>query len=240
MKKYIIAFACMIILLTGCTYRQEVVERDTETDTIHMSTGADEIKRPELTQTLAVKGEDFSLTCTYDLGNYNLSEWRVTDSKNVGMSVKTKDLPSGYEVYIDHVHADIVLKSTSTQIDGITQDSMDDTYHGISQDGFYIDDNSEYYNIFSIEGYTSQFYELWGYAFGNFGTMSSNYRKLTEGNIQKNGTYAEKLIVVYDLSIKKPGTDKMYTKSVISEMLIPISGDIKTEEVNAFTGKPTK
>ena len=70
--------------------------------------------------------------------------------------------------------------------------------------------------------------------------MSSNYRKLTEGNIQKNGTYAEKLIVVYDLSIKKPGTDKMYTKSVISEMLIPISGDIKTEEVNAFTGKPTK
>ena len=78
MKKYIIALACMIILLTGCTYRQEVVERDTETDTIHMSTGADGIKRPELTQTLAVKGEDFANSIKRNLmEKYAIPEYKI-------------------------------------------------------------------------------------------------------------------------------------------------------------------
>lgn len=142
------------------------------------------------------------------------------------MKVKTKGLPEGTEVYIDHVHADISLKSTSAQINGITQDTMDDTFHGVSQDGFFINDTSEYYNIFSIEGYTCQFYEMWGLCFGTYGTVSSSYERLTENNIIKVGTYAEKLSIVYDLSIKTPDSDKMYTKSVLSEVLIPLQ---KTE-----------
>lgn len=218
-KLLITILSCMLILsLVGCV-PIEVVEKDTTTDSLQN----DELGVPSLTQELEVKDEDVTLKVTYDTGNYNLDKWHVTDSKSVGMSVKTVDLPDGYEVYIDHVHADISLASTYAQINGIKQDSMDDTYHGYNQDGFYIDNNSEYYNVFQIEGYTDQFYTSWGYAFGNYGSISSSYEKLTENNLIDLDTYAERLSVVYDISIKKPGSDKMITKSVSSEVLIPVS-----------------
>ena len=206
----------LILSLSGC--ESETIEKDTATDSINVN-----VEKPKLEQELEINGEDFKLKCNYTVKGYNISKWRVTDSKNIGMEVQTIGLPDGYEVYIDHVHADILLKSTSPQINGITQDTMDDTYHGLNQDGFWIDDNNSYYNIFSIEGYTDQFYQLWGYAFGDFGVVDSSYERLTEKNILRLGTYAEKLAVVYDISIKKPGNDKLYTKSVSSEILIPLS-----------------
>lgn len=206
----------LILSLSGC--ESETIEKDTTTDSINVN-----VEKPKLEQELEINGEDFKLKCNYTVKGYNISKWRVTDSKNIGMEVQTLGLPDGYQVYIDHVHADILLKSTSPQINGITQDTMDDTYHGLNQDGFWIDDNNSYYNIFSIEGYTDQFYQLWGYAFSDFGVVDSTYKRLTEKNILNIGTYAEKLAVVYDISIKKPGNDKLYTKSVSSEILIPLS-----------------
>lgn len=206
----------LILSLSGC--ESETIEKDTTTDSINVN-----VEKPKLEQELEINGEDFKLKCNYTVKGYNISKWRVTDSKNIGMEVQTLGLPDGYQVYIDHVHADILLKSTSPQINGITQDTMDDTYHGLNQDGFWIDDNNSYYNIFSIEGYTDQFYQLWGYAFSDFGVVDSSYERLTEKNILRLGTYAEKLAVVYDISIKKPGNDKLYTKSVSSEILIPLS-----------------
>ena len=206
----------LILSLSGC--ESETIEKDTTTDSINVN-----VEKPKLEQELEINGEDFKLKCNYTVKGYNISKWRVTDSKNIGMEVQTIGLPDGYEVYIDHVHADILLKSTSPQINGITQDTMDDIYHGLNQDGFWIDDNNSYYNIFSIEGYTDQFYQLWGYAFSDFGVVDSTYKRLTEKNILNLGTYAEKLAVVYDISIKKPGNDKLYTKSVSSEILIPLS-----------------
>lgn len=206
----------LILSLSGC--ESETIEKDTTTDSINVN-----VEKPKLEQELEINGEDFKLKCNYTVKGYNISKWRVTDSKNIGMEVQTLGLPDGYQVYIDHVHADILLKSTSPQINGITQDTMDDTYHGLNQDGFWIDDNNSYYNIFSIEGYTNQFYQLWGYAFSDFGVVDSTYKRLTEKNILNLGTYAEKLAVVYDISIKKPGNDKLYTKSVSSEILIPLS-----------------
>lgn len=56
--------------------------------------------------------------------------------------------------------------------------------------------------------------------------MSSSYERLTESNIIQTGTYAEKLNVIYDLSIKKPGSDKYYTKSVKNTIAIPISQNV--------------
>lgn len=222
-------------ILSGCTYESTVLEKDTETDMISIDENNTEegenINVPSLTQELNVEDENFSLICTYDTGDYNLDNWHVTDSKAITMKVKTKNLPEGYEVYIDHVHADISLKSTSEQINGITQDSMDDTFHGQTQNGFYINDTDEYYNIFAIEGYTDQFYSLWGYAFGTYGSVSSSYERLTEENIIKVGTYAEKIQIVYDISIKKPDSDKYYTKSVLSELLIPVSQNPGTTTV---------
>lgn len=220
----VVAISC----LAGCTYEETVVKEDTETPKM-------DVKNPSLHRDLSIIDEDFTLSVDYDTNGYDLENWHVTDSKTIGMKVKTSNLPEGYEVYIDHVHADISLKSTLEQINGISQDSMDDTFHRQSQDGFYIDNDVEYYNVFSIDGYTDQFYQFWGRAFENYGSMSSLlsslYKQLTEENIIKVGTYAEQLSVVYDILIKTPDSDKLYTKSVSDRILIPVSQDPEKETV---------
>lgn len=226
MRKKIMAVclaASLVSTLTGCQ-DLNYIEPDTSTDTIQIEQTAGDVKTPSLSQEIPVKDEDFSLVCTYDINKKVLENWRVTDSKDVGMDVHTKNLPKGYDCYIDHVHADISLKATTAQINGISQDSMDDTFHGQNQDGFGVGNDMHYYNIFNIDGYTDQFYQIWGHAFGSYGHVSSSYQRLTEYNILKVGTYAEQLTVVYDISIKKPGSNKLYTKSVISKILIPVSG----------------
>ncbi len=221
---YVISSFMMIGLLTGCNIEKEVVEKDTSTKTIQTN----DIGIPSLTQTLSIKDEDFSLLVDYDICDYDLNKWRITDNKAVGMNVKTQNLPDGYEVSLDHVHADISLKSTEPQVNGITQDTMDDTYHGVDQDGFLINNDTEYYNIFSIEGYTEQFYKFWMYYNG---TGGSNYIRLTEKDLIDSDVYAEKLSVVYDVAIKKPNANRRYVKSVKSEILIPVSKNIKTKKI---------
>lgn len=225
--------AALTCSMAGCTYTDEYVEKDTTTDVITTN----EVGIPSLSQELDVIGEDFKLVCDYDIGSYSLNDWHVTDCKDVGMKVHTKGLPEGYEVAIDHVHADISLMSTSAQTNGITQDSMDDTYHGYEQDGFFINDTTDYYNIFSIEGYTDQFYTLWGCCVNGYGSEYTSYDRLTESNLIKTGTYAEKLSVVYDISIKTPDSDKYYVKSVKSTIAIPVSQNITTVQKDLLTGK---
>lgn len=217
---------------TGCSYEEEYVPVDTQTDVLQNTENSNgTVSIPNLTQNLPVNGEDFSLICKYDTGKYSLKNWHVTDAKSINMNVHTKNLPDGYDVMVEHMHADISLVSTSPQINGITQDSMDNSFHGNTQDGFVIDNKTSYYRTFAIEGYTDQFYQLWGYACGDFGTVSSTYKRLTELNIIKVGTYAERLSVVYDLVIKAPGDKKYHSTSVKSEILIPISQNVKTRTV---------
>lgn len=233
MKKLILICTCVSCLfMRGCTYEAEYIKEDIVTDRLD-----ENMEIPSLEQELEIIGENFTLICKYDTGSYDLSNWHVTDTKNITMMAVTNNLPEGYEVYIDHVHADISLKSTEPQLNGIMQDSMDDTFHGYSQDGFYIDDTTEYYNIFAIEGYTEYFFKMWGYAIGNYGSVQGTSSRLTEGSLIQAGTYAEKLTVVYDISIKKPESDHLYTKSVISELLIPISSEIDTVVKEYGTGR---
>ena len=185
----------------------------------------DNIDEPktQATDEIDIDGEPFSLICKYDTGNYSLNDWEVTSNKIINMTVNTKNLPEDYSVYIEHVHADMLLQSTSPQINGITQDTMDDSDHRVPSKGFPISDSTSYNNTFAIEGYTDQFYQLWGHAFGTYGGMHSSYERLTEENIRNVGTYAEKLVVVYDIIISTPECEEGYVKSVYSELLIPLN-----------------
>lgn len=240
--KRLICLSCilsMVATLSGCTVEREYVPEENEVQSVEINK---ETGKTETKQILDVKGETFKLVCEYDTGRYDISKWRVTDSKSIGMYVHTENLPDGYDVYIDHVHADISIKATTPQVDGIIQDSMDDTSHAVNQNGFSINDSIYYYNIFAIEGYTQQFYELWGYACGNYGYVSSSYQKLSENNLIEVGTYAEKIQIVYDLSIKAPEETQYHTVSVLSEILIPISTDtsVNTKTYDFLSGEEVK
>lgn len=142
----ILSAALLMGAFTGCSYEEEYVPVDTQTDVLqNTENGNGTVSIPNLTQNLPVNGEDFSLICKYDTGKYSLKNWHVTDAKSINMNVHTKNLPDGYDVMVEHMHADISLVSTSPQINGITQDSMDNSFHGNTQDGFVIDNKTSYY-----------------------------------------------------------------------------------------------
>ncbi|MBO5353027.1 MAG: hypothetical protein J6A77_06975 [Lachnospiraceae bacterium] len=236
-----------VLMFGACTYEYEElkVEGSAENSTDEYDTTVvleesmksdEEPGKTSVVESIQIPGENFYLICTYDTGDYPFNTWRVTSNKTVNMAVNTSSLPEGYTVHIEHMHADIVLKSTEPQVDGITQDSMDDSDHRVPTKGFYIDENISYNNTFLIEGYTDQFYTMWGYACGNHGSVSSSYNRLTELNLRKVGTYAEKLCVVYDIVISTPECEEGYVKSVYSEVLIPL-GDLTVIEKNPYTGE---
>lgn len=81
-------------MFTGCEF-YDTIPVDTTTDTLYESEDADNpsVSIPKLTQTLPVKNEKFSLSVTYDTGDYPLKDWHVTDYKCVNTDVTTKNLP---------------------------------------------------------------------------------------------------------------------------------------------------
>lgn len=239
--KYFFVLISILLCLSGCggilLSTEEVIEKDITTISLESSY---EDGQTQVIDEIKIKGEPFSLVCKYDTGDQMLNDWRVTSNKIINMTAHTKNLPEGYSVYIEHVHADIVLRATEPQLDGITQDSMDDSDHRVPSKGFFISDTIEYNNVFSIEGYTDQFYTLWGYACGDFGSVSSSYKRLTELNIREAGCYAEMLAVVYDIVIITPECEEGYVKSVYSKVLIPLTSELSTVTTDLFTGEVTK
>lgn len=238
MKKKLVTILVMLALLSlgGC-YEEETVKNELEEGKTAVISGSTYgTSQTSVTTEIPVRGEDFKLRVIYDTNDLLLNEWRVTSNKELSMEVSTVGLPEGYEVYIEHMHADMLLKATTPRLDGICHDSMDDSDHRVPTKGFKINDDISYHNIFSIEGYNSEFYEIWGYTMNGMGYTESAYSRLTEKNLREMGCYAEKLAVVYDIVIVKPdGTE--YIRSVYSDVLIPLIGTIDTKTVNAVTGE---
>lgn len=230
-----------MLCLAGCTMTTEVVNNELTDGTTSTTTAVLEPifgdEQTSVTEIIPIDGENFSLVCTYDTGDYPLNDWRITANKTINMTVNTTTLPDGYTVHIEHVHADMVIKATTPGADGITQDSMDDSDHRVPTKGFPISDTISYNNLFAIEGYTDQFYEMWGYACNGYGSVSSSYQRMTEGNLRKAGCYAEKLMVVYDIIITPPGMDEGYVRSVYSELLIPLVSEIEYVQKDMWTGE---
>lgn len=135
------------------------------------------------------------------------------------MVAYTKDLPEGWEVLIDHVHADMYVISTNSDYPSLKQDYMDDKYHGYTQDGFYIDNKEKYENIFSIDPTNETFVSGWnGYI---------NTSRVRESDMDFYGFIGNELYVVFDLLIKRPGDKFYHTKSISQSMVM-----LKPEYIN--------
>ena len=169
------------------------------------------------------KIEDFEFITTYNTGKYDLSRWRITDSKVINMTAQVSNLPAGATVLIEHVHVDMSLKSTNPQLDGLSQDFMDDSYHGSSQDGFFVNNKYPYQNKFAVEGFSKDLITGWMFACDSYGAGDISQKRLTEENLVSSGkVYANKMQVVYDVLVKYADEDFYHVVSVLDEFLIPV------------------
>ena len=218
MKRYLITLITIVLAfgLVGC--HTETVSEEKNLEVLNTLDGSTLEKTHEI--------EDLKFITTYDTGDYDLSRWRITDSKTINMTAKVTNVPEGATILIEHVHIDMSLKSTNPQLDGLSQDSMDDSYHGTSQDGFWINEKYPYQNKFAIEGFSKDLIDGWTFVCGSYGYGSISQERLTEKNLTTYGkVYANKMQVVYDILIKYPKEDFYHVVSVLDEFLIPISAE---------------
>ena len=212
-------------LLTGCG-EEETVKKETKIPTLSTVSGSVLENSKELENGM-------KLVTTYDVGDYSLERWRITDSKMINMSAKLENMPKNAEVFIEHVHIDMALKSTNPQLDGLSVDNMDDSFHGNTQDGFVINETYEYKNKFAIEGFSKDLISGWGFVCGDYGTSSLYEKRLTERNLIVLGNvYANKLQAVYDVLIKYEGEKYFHTISVDNEFLIPVDNSAYADSSN--------
>lgn len=218
MKRYLITLITIVLAfgLVGC--HTETVPEEKNLEVLNTLDGSTLEKTHEI--------EDLKFITTYDTGDYDLSRWRITDSKTINMTAKVTNVPEGTTILIEHVHIDMSLKSTNPQLDGLSQDSMDDSYHGTSQDGFWINEKYPYQNKFAIEGFSKDLIDGWTFVCGSYGYGSISQERLTEKNLTTYGkVYANKMQVVYDILIKYPKENFYHVVSVLDEFLIPISAE---------------
>jgi hypothetical protein len=201
------------LVLSGCTFEEEVIPIDQSVPTMKKLSGNKISFDHEISGSI--------ITTSYDLGEYKLENWRVTDSKSINVNVAVKELAKGTELLVEHVHADASIKSTDPQLNGLTQDSMDNSYHGTSQDGFLINEKYSYSNIFAIEGFSKDIINGWMFYAGDYGSGSISSKRLTEGSLLKSGTYGSQLTVVYNFLVKKTGDEKYHIESLEDRIIIP-------------------
>lgn len=225
MKRYlalVIASVFALFCLTGCL-EGETVPEEKNLEVLTPLNGSTLEKKHNIE-------ESFEFITTYNTGDYDLNRWRITDSKVINMTAKISNVPEGATVLIEHVHIDMSLKSTNPQLDGLSQDNMDDSYHGVSQDGFYISEKYEYQNKFAVEGFSKDLIDGWMFAVGSYGAGSISQERLTERTLVEYGdVYANKMQVVYDILVKYEGEEYYHVVSILDEFLIPVEYEYESE-----------
>lgn len=204
--------AVFLFMLTGCG-EVEVVPVDKEVPIIEDLSGNEISFEHQL-------GDNIIVT-NYNLGDYKLENWRITDSKSINIDVIAKQMAPGTEILLEHLHADVSIKSTNPQLNGLTQDSMDNSYHGTSQDGFLINEKYSYNNIFAIEGFSKDIIDGWMFVAGDYGSGEVTSKRLTEKTLLEEGSYGSQLTVVYNFLVKNEGETKYHIESLQDRIMIP-------------------
>ena len=89
MKRYLTLLITLVVLafsLTGCM-KEETVPKEENLQVLNPLNGN------TLQKTHDVEGMEF--VTTYDTGEYDLSRWRITDSKVINMSAQITNVPAG-------------------------------------------------------------------------------------------------------------------------------------------------
>lgn len=229
-KKRVYAFAMAALLsttLAGCSAK-ELANSSSNLDMLTTKTDTDGSKlNSGVTQRKEVAGEDFNLLINYTSGE---GDWHINSNKSLNIDIKTENLPENLAVYIDNVHIDTSIVSSSAIYDGILQDTMDDHTHSSLVLGFPISDTQSYHGVDEIDGQNETFISGMGYGNAYYSSGSIVQKRLLESDYLRKGVYANKVSAVIDLWIvDKPTGEVLRQVSVKSELLVEVN-DIVTFE----------
>ncbi len=214
-----------MLSLFGCSNKELSSSNNSNIDILDTTLSNEDMNGSlTLSQEEEVNEESFKLLIDYS--SENGKDWRVTDTKYLYISIKTKDLPENKEVYIDNIHTDTFIVSTNAHFDGIIQDTMDDRVHNAMMLGFPISNDNSYYGCNIIEGQNSEFMEGWSYGINGNNNGSFATKRHLESDFLSSGVYANRIASVIDLIIVNKDTNEMRPVSVPTEILVRVNNRI--------------
>ncbi len=172
-----------------------------------------------------IDGEGFVLHTRFSTPD-SITQTHITQPKLIEMCAWIEKLRSvDVEVLVEHVHADAFIQSDASGWDGTKTDSMDDSIHGLSQPGFWITEEHEYCETFSVEGHTETLYKSWTFFYSSYiSSTDTTPEPMTEHNLIKYGkTRGQKFQIIWNLAIRNPETEELYhTTSVVDTFAVPV------------------
>lgn len=214
----VLVVGAMTFCLTGCMEREVSTNANTSYDII--DTTSNEGLENGITQIIDVPGESFKLVVNYECELKDGEKWTVTSDKKLNIEIRTDGLPAGIEVYIDNVHTDTTICSYYPQVDGVTQDTMDDRIHNAQMLGFPISDSNAYVGINQIEGQNETFISGFVHGYNGYSSGSVSEKRFLESDYLEKAVYANKITSIIDLIIVKG--EEMTCVSVPSEVQVSV------------------
>lgn len=214
----VLVTGAMVFTLTGCMAREVSTNANTSYDVI--DTTSNEALENGITQLIDVPGENFKLVINYQCELQDDERWTVTSDKQINMEIRTDGLVNGTQVYIDNVHTDTTICSYYPQVDGVTQDTMDDRIHNAQMLGFPISDSNAYVGINQIEGQNETFISGFVHGYNGYTNGSISEKRFLESDYLEKAVYANKITSVIDLIVVKG--EEMTCVSVPSEVQVSV------------------
>jgi hypothetical protein len=182
----------------------------------------------EVTLTTTLEAPDSEITISARYGfSQDFGKWKITDNKAIEIKLELITSTNA-TILIEHMHSDVFIESTSSAFDGVTQDSMDDSFHG-TQGGFLLTENYPYYETFSIEGTNDQFtttmLDMYCYNVGFGGGCdgdSQSFRISERTLTHEYGVYGNSIIFIYDVLVKYDGEDYFHKQILTDNILIDL------------------
>ena len=214
----VLVVGAMVFTLTGCMEREVSTNANTSYDVI--DTTSNEALENGITQIIDVPGESFKLVVNYQCELQEDERWTVTSDKQINTEIRTDGLPAGTQVYLDNVHTDTTICSYYPQVDGVTQDTMDDRIHNAQMLGFPISDSNAYVGINQIEGQNETFISGFVHGYNGYSSGSISEKRFLESDYLEKAVYANKITSIIDLIIVKG--ENMTCVSVPSEVQVSV------------------
>ncbi len=182
-----------------------------------------------VTMTHMIEGIEFETSYAPTI---DFDDWSITGNKAIEIKLTCENNPNMKTILVEHMHADIFIESNRSSFDDLTQDSMDDSFHGI-QGGFFVSELYGYTEVFSIEGSSPEFQKTCGYVYQNYYGYTETKLKFSEANLIKEcGVYGQSLYVVYDILIKSLGEDYFHKYIITDNLFISLDGTISNNVGN--------
>lgn len=197
------SFSLLATTLTGCGETELATNRVNSDSIVHFNQ-LENFFTGGIQEIVQVPGEDWSLVIEYS-GQLEDSEyWTITDNKELHMKIYTQGFPEGYKVYINDIHSDTSIVARQKQMDGITQDTMDDGIHGTDLLGYPISDMTCCYITNAIEGQNDDFISGSVIGFQSYTSGTVQQQRFLESDYLEKGVIANQVSSIFGLLVKGP------------------------------------